>query len=125
MPDVLRSLDPLGEGAVGVETFLEYVGLRRKQIHDEEEEDGDEEDREREAAEIRWVYGLFTKGGPGPISAAHLRRVARDIRAEVDDQSLRDMIVLANGNLSGGWKRGVAYNEFEEFVRSYKIVDGS
>jgi Ca2+-binding EF-hand superfamily protein len=122
MPDVLRALDPLGDGAVGVETFLEYVGLRWKQMHEEEEE---AEDDERDAAEIRWVYGLFTKGAPGPISAAHLRRVARDIRAEVDDQSLRDMIVLANGNLSGGWKRGVAYNEFEEFVRSYKIMDGS
>jgi Ca2+-binding EF-hand superfamily protein len=124
MPEVLRALDPLGEGAVGVETFLEYVGLRRRQMEDEEDEQ-DDEDRERDAAEIRWVYGLFTKGGPGPISVAHLRRVARDIRAEVDDQSLRDMLVLANGNLSGGWKRGVAYNEFEEFVRSYKIMDGS
>jgi Ca2+-binding EF-hand superfamily protein len=123
MPDALRALDPLGEGAVGVETFLEYVGLRRKQQQDEEDEDG--EDEAHDAAEIRWVYGLFTKGGPGPISAAHLRRVARDIRTEVDDQSLRDMIVLANGNLSGGWKRGVAYNEFEEFVRSYRIMDGS
>ena len=122
MPDALRALDPLGEGAVGVYTFLDYVGLRRKQHHDEEEPD---EDEEHDAAEVRWVYGLFTKGGPGPISAAHLRRVARDIRTEVDDQSLRDMIVLANGNLSGGWKRGVAYNEFEEFVRSYKIMDGS
>jgi Ca2+-binding EF-hand superfamily protein len=121
MPDALRALDPLGEGIVGVETFLEYVGLRRKQQREEEED----EDEEHDEAEVRWVYGLFTKGGPGPISAAHLRRVARDIRTEVDDQSLRDMIVLANGNLSGGWKRGVAYNEFEEFVRSYRIMDAS
>ncbi|KAF2104771.1 hypothetical protein NA57DRAFT_51575 [Rhizodiscina lignyota] len=71
--------------------------------------------------EVVAAYQLFTKGGTGPITLAHLRRVARELREEVSDEVLRDMILEANGESGGrgkdGWKRGVGVEEFENVMK--------
>ena len=66
-------------------------------------------------AEIMAAYKLFTHNAPGPITLGHLRRVARELREEVDDGFLVDMINEANGG--DGAKKGVGPEEFEGIMR--------
>lgn len=64
------------------------------------------------------AYHLFTKGTPGPITIAHLRRVARELREEVSDDVLRDMILEANGGVGrDGVGKGVGIEEFEGVMK--------
>lgn len=73
--------------------------------------------------EINAAFKLFTKGGTGPITIQHLRRVARELREEISDDMLRDMILEANGEgeVEGkgrdGWKKGVAIEDFENVMK--------
>jgi len=69
--------------------------------------------------ELNDAYKLFTAGGNGPITIAHLRRVARELREEVSDDVLRDMIAEANGEGGSreGWRKGVSVEEFEGVMR--------
>ncbi len=46
---------------------------------------------------------------------AHLRRIARDLKEEVPEQTLKDMILEANGG--GGVNRGVGMQDFEGVMR--------
>ena len=66
-------------------------------------------------AEVVAAYKLFTHNSSGPITMSHLRRVARELREEVDDRFLADMINEANGGEGHG--RGVGLNEFESVMR--------
>jgi Ca2+-binding EF-hand superfamily protein len=52
------------------------------------------------SAEIESAYRLFTRGQDGPISLAHLRKVARDLKEDVSEELLRDMVREANGGES-------------------------
>lgn len=62
------------------------------------------------------AYQLFTKGTDGgPITMAHLRRVARELREEVSEDMLRNMILEANGG--AGISKGVRVEEFEGVMR--------
>ncbi len=72
--------------------------------------------------EVIAAYQLFTKGGTGPITIAHLRKIAKELREDVSDDVLRDMIVEANGEggASGardGWKKGVGIEDFENVMK--------
>jgi hydroxyacylglutathione hydrolase len=59
---------------------------------------------------------LFTNGDDeGPITIAHLRRVARELKEDVSEEVLRDMILEANGGSSVA--RGVKRDEFEGVMR--------
>ena len=49
------------------------------------------------------------------ITLAHLRRVAKELREDVDERVLRDMIVEANGGQ--GISNGVGMEEFEGVMR--------
>jgi Ca2+-binding EF-hand superfamily protein len=67
---------------------------------------------------VQEAYNLFTHNGSGPITLAHLRRVARELKEDVPDEVLMDMIVEANGEARReGWRRGVDVREFEEVLR--------
>ena len=61
------------------------------------------------------AFKLFTHNSSGPITMSHLRRVARELREEVDDKFLADMINEANGG--DGASRGVGLDEFESVMR--------
>ena len=61
------------------------------------------------------AFKLFTHNSSGPITMSHLRRVARELREEVDNKFLADMINEANGG--DGASRGVGLDEFESVMR--------
>jgi Ca2+-binding EF-hand superfamily protein len=60
------------------------------------------------------AYRLFTKGSEGPITIAHLSRVARELKEDVSDEMLRNMILEANGG--AGLSRGVEVEDFERVM---------
>lgn len=69
----------------------------------------------RDIEEVHEGYALFTHGSAGPISLQRLRRVARELRQEVDDTLLADMIDYANGGQ--GVRQGVGFDDFQEVMR--------
>ena len=70
--------------------------------------DDDEPDEEVEAA-----FKLFTRGEGEAITIAHLKRVARELREDVADAVLKDMLREANGDQSGR----VGLVDFERVMR--------
>ena len=62
------------------------------------------------------AFRLFTNGQEGPITLAHLRRVAAVLKEDVDEEVLKDMILEANGG--AGVARGVEVDEFDGVMRS-------
>jgi Ca2+-binding EF-hand superfamily protein len=117
VPRILSTIDPLNTGFVPFLPFFEYAALaiHSKSEEDEEGDDDEYEDQAPDAGELFAAYSLFTHGGPGPITVAHLRRVAKELREEVDDDVLKDMIVEANGGVRGKKKGDVGAVGFEEF----------
>lgn len=70
--------------------------------------------------EVIAAFQLFTKGGTGPITLPHLRRVAKELKEDVSDELLRDMILEANGEMEGSrdaWRKGVGIEDFEGVMK--------
>lgn len=65
-------------------------------------------------AEVEHAYQLFTRGTQGPIQISHLRRVAHDLKDNVDEELLKDMIREANGG--HGVNAGVSIEQFKEVM---------
>jgi Ca2+-binding EF-hand superfamily protein len=66
-------------------------------------------------AEVDDAYQLFTRGGNGPISLNHLRRIARELKEDsVGDELLKDMILEANGG--AGLSAGVTLEQFHDVM---------
>lgn len=65
------------------------------------------------AQEIDTAFALFTKGPR--ITMADLRRVAKDLREEIDESTLRLMVEEATGDRGGA--QGVGRAEFEGIMR--------
>jgi hypothetical protein len=69
--------------------------------------------------EVDTAFDLFMQRGGGgeeeKITMEMLRGIARDIKVEVDDDLLRDMILEANGGRGVG--EGVGKVQFEEVLR--------
>lgn len=90
---------------------------------DEDVEDDDDDDDdyrgENNAEEVSAGYQLFTHGGPGPITLGHLRRIAKELREDIPDEVLRDMILEANGGVRGKGK-DVGAVSLEEFASVMK-----
>jgi hypothetical protein len=62
------------------------------------------------------AFRLFISGGgEEKITLATLKRVARSLKEDVDEELLRDMILEANGGAGVG--RGVEKEEFENVLR--------
>lgn len=64
--------------------------------------------------EIESAYHLFTKGGEGPITLAHLKRVARDLKEDVSEDLLKNMIRLGNGG--DNLQNGVDLDQFRDVM---------
>lgn len=92
--------------------------------------------QQQQQSEIDHAFALFTtpvsqlgtstakgKGKAGseetrPITLADLKRVARELREEVDDKVLKLMIEEANGQAgAGGLARGVGREDFEGVMK--------
>ncbi|KAF2138770.1 uncharacterized protein K452DRAFT_328559 [Aplosporella prunicola CBS 121167] len=127
VPAMLEALDPEQDGFVLFEHFVAYAAIliHERAAAEDEEEDADDGGASaglgarRRREEVESAFGLFTQGAGGPITVQHLRRVARELREEVADDVLRDMIVEANGevNTSAGVGKGVSLEEFEGVMR--------
>lgn len=108
LPSILSTLDPASSGLVPFEPFLGYAALALN--HSSSAADLD--------AEVLAAYSLFTHGAPGPITLSHLKRVARELKEDVDEKLLADMILEANGGAGmEGVRRGVGKDEFEDVMR--------
>lgn len=128
LSSILSTIDPLNTGFVPFVPFLSYAAIA---IHskDDEEEDNDDDDEEyheeSNVEEVRAAYNLFTHGGPGPITLAHLRRIAKELREDVPDELLKDMIREANGGVkSKGNAGGVGIEEFESVMKRAGLTFG-
>lgn len=108
--------------------FLSYVALaiHSKDEGSEEDDDDDEYQEESNAEELQAAYKLFTHGGPGPITLAHLRRVAKELREDVSDDVLKDMILEANGGVKRKERDvgGVGLEEFESVMKRAGLTFG-
>jgi len=66
--------------------------------------------------EVTEAWRLFTQGGgEDKITLATLKRVAKALKEDVSEDTLRDMILEANGGVGVG--RGVEIDEFEAVLR--------
>lgn len=70
-----------------------------------------EESKQEEASD---AFRLFTRGTDGPITMQHLRRIAKELKEEVSDEMLRNMILEANGG--AGVSRGVGLDDFHNVM---------
>ncbi|PGH03231.1 hypothetical protein AJ79_07426 [Helicocarpus griseus UAMH5409] len=103
LTSILSAVDPSSTGYVTYEPFLSLCALK---LHSRSDDAVSEE--------VEHAYHLFTRGTAGPISVAHLRRVARDLKEEVGEELLRDMVREANGGAGVG--AGVSLEQFREVM---------
>jgi Ca2+-binding EF-hand superfamily protein len=88
--------------------YENFVAVAALKLHNRTEDD------ERE--EVEAAFRLFTKDGGGDrITMGTLRRVARELKENVDEAVLKDMINEANGG--SGAMRGVELDEFERVMK--------
>lgn len=106
--EFVEILDADSEGFATYEPFFAICALK---FHARAT---DSEDSHR--AEMHEAYRLFTNGHNGPITLAHLRRVAAVLKEDVNDEVLKDMILEANGG--AGVAKGVEIDEFDGVMRS-------
>jgi Ca2+-binding EF-hand superfamily protein len=117
---ILATIDPLNTGFVEFIPFLSYAAIAMHTKENGSDEDEDEEfHAESNAEEVSAAYRLFTHGAAGPITMAHLKRVAKELREDVPDDVLKDMILEANGGVKGKGNHvgGVSLEEFEQVMR--------
>ncbi|CAO2655414.1 Nn.00g104780.m01.CDS01 [Neocucurbitaria sp. VM-36] len=121
VPSILSTIDPLDTGFVAFIPFLSYaaIAMHSKEHGSEDDDEDDEYREESNAEEVSAAYKLFTHGGTGPITLAHLRRVAKELREEVPDDVLKDMILEANGGVKGKGRDvgGVSLQDFESVMK--------
>ena len=104
----MSAIDPESIGYVPYEPFLSVCAMK---LHNRSEESVSEE--------VETAFRLFTKGKDGPITVAHLRRVARELKEEVDDDMLKSMISEANGGDSV--HKGVGLEDFEAIMKRANV----
>lgn len=104
LADILSALDPTLTGYVPYSPFVSVVAAKLRSRDDD-----------AMVAEVDDAYQLFTRGTDGPISLAHLRRIARELKEDlVDDELLKDMIQEANGG--AGVSAGVTLEQFHDVM---------
>ena len=104
--DIKSTLDPTDAGFVTYPHFVAVAALKLRSKASTAEDIAEEVDA---------AFRLFTRGDGKTITLAHLKRVARELREEVDERLLRDMIVEANGG--EGTNKGVGMDDFEGVMR--------
>ncbi|KAH8812055.1 ef-hand superfamily Ca2+-modulated protein [Xylogone sp. PMI_703] len=111
LAEFISILDPDGEGYAIYSSFLAICALK---FHSRTRTS------ESHTREVDEAFRLFTTVGAGgaeeeKITLASLKRVARALREDVEEDLLRDMILEANGGV--GVARGVNKEEFEGVMR--------
>ena len=93
--------------------------MHSKERGSDDDEDDEDFQGESNAEEVSAAYRLFTHGAAGPITLGHLRRVAKELREDVPDDVLKDMILEANGGVRGNGRDigGVSLEDFETVMK--------
>lgn len=104
LPTILSAIDPTNTGYAPYAPFLTAAAAK---LHSRGDEDLPDE-------EVDAAFQLFTRGSSGPITLNHLRRIARELKEEVGDDLLRDMILEANGG--DGVHAGVSVDQFRDVL---------
>ncbi|KAK4546268.1 hypothetical protein LTR36_001945 [Oleoguttula mirabilis] len=109
MRELLETVDPDNTDRVSYEHFLAIAALKLHARHD---------DPGAHDEEVAKAYRLFTKGEERDITLHDLRRVARELREEVPDNVLKDMIREA----TGGGLGGVGKADFEGVMKRAGVL---
>lgn len=107
LEEFISILDPDEEGFAVYSSFVAICALKfhtRTRTSDSH------------AKEVDEAFALFTSSsGEGRITLATLKRVARTLKEDVDEELMRRMISEANGG--AGVTKGVEKDEFEAIMR--------
>ena len=101
--EFIEILDPESDGYV---TYTNFVAVCALKINSRSEESKQEE--------VSDAFRLFTRGTDEPITIHHLRRIAKELKEDVSDEMLRNMILEANGGAGIG--RGVNMEDFQNVM---------
>ncbi|EGP84168.1 uncharacterized protein MYCGRDRAFT_28547, partial [Zymoseptoria tritici IPO323] len=104
LAELIETVDPDDAGWVGYEHFVAIAALKLR---------ARDNDPDVVSEEVEKAYRLFTKGEDRAITLLDLKRVARELREEVPDNVLKDMIREA----TGGGLGGVGMEDFEGVMR--------
>ncbi|WPG99864.1 hypothetical protein R9X50_00268400 [Acrodontium crateriforme] len=104
LQELLEVVDPENTGWVAFEQFIGIAAIKLN-ARDDDPDAADEE--------VRRAYRLFTKGEEREITLHDLKRVARELRENIPDPLLRDMIREATGGELGG----VSMDDFESVMK--------
>lgn len=106
LSDFVSILDPESEGYASYASFVAICALKMRA-----KDDGDDARNE----EVEEAFHLFTGGVEGPIALHHLKRVAASLKEDIDEETLKNMILEANGGAGVG--KGVGKEEFEAVMK--------
>lgn len=93
LKELIETVDPDDSGWVDYERFLAIAALK---LH------ARQDDPEAQSEEVQKAYTLFTKGQERDITINDLRRVVKELREDVPESVLKDMIREATGGGLGG-----------------------
>ncbi|KAK3703372.1 hypothetical protein LTR37_014478 [Vermiconidia calcicola] len=110
LQELLDTVDPEKGGWVTYEHFVAVAALKLHAKHDD--------DPDARSEEVAKAYRLFTKGQERDISMNDLRRVAKELREDVPENVLKDMVREA----TGGGLGGVGMEEFEGVMRRAGVL---
>lgn len=101
--ELVETVDPDDSGWVDYERFVAIAALKLHARHD---------DPEAQSEEVQKAYALFTRGQERDINISDLRRVAKELREDVPEGVLKDMIREA----TAGGLGGVNMEDFESVM---------
>ena len=104
LKELVETVDPDSSGFVPYEHFVAIAALK---MH------AHESDPDALNEEVLKAYQLFTKGEERDITLLDLRRVAKELREDVPENVLKDMVREATGGTLGG----VSIEDFEGVMR--------
>lgn len=93
LKELIETVDPDDSGWVDYERFVAIAALKLHARHDDPDAQNEEAER---------AYALFTRGQERDITINDLRRVAKELREDVPENVLKDMIREATGGGLGG-----------------------
>jgi Ca2+-binding EF-hand superfamily protein len=109
LQEIIETVDPDGSGSVGYEHFVAVAALKLHAKHN---------DPDAMNEEVLKAYKLFTKDQERDITLTDLRRIARELREDVPESVLKDMIREA----TGGGVGGVGMEDFEGVMRRAGVL---
>ena len=107
--ELIEIIDPDDSGWVSYDYFVAIAALK---LH---ERGADPEAAHEEAVE---AYRLFTRGEERDIDLGDLRRIARELKEEIPETVLKDMMREA----TGGGLAGVGLEEFQDVMRRAGVL---